>query len=142
MKTLLSFLFCLVASVAAAQQPTLAPSHQYFGGPSLGMIYSDSCTVTGASAQTCNGMRGVVTTGTLTTAAVTAAAYTINNNKATAASVVLCTLEGYSGTLVTNGIPAIVTCVPGAGTITVNFINVHGTNALNGTLAIGFNVVD
>lgn len=139
---LTAMLLSLFASVASAQQPTLAPSHQYFGGPSLGMVYSDACTVTGATPQTCNGMRGVVTTGTLTTAGVTAASYVINNNKALASSVAICTWQGYSGTLVTNGQPVLISCVPGAGTITVNFVNTHPTNALNGTLAIGFHLVD
>jgi hypothetical protein len=142
MKRLLSLLLFLFPLAALAQQPTLAPSHQYFGGPSLGMVYTDSCTVTGATPQTCNGMRGVVTTGTLTTAAATAASYVINNNKALASSVVLCTEQGYSGTLVTNGYPVIMSCVPGAGTITVNLVNTHAANALNGTIAIGFQIVD
>jgi hypothetical protein len=143
MKKLLAALFvALFASVASAQQPTLAPSHQYFGGPSLGMVYTDSCTATGTTPQTCNGMRGVVTTGTLTTAAATASSYVINNNKALASSVVLCFLQAYSGTLVTNGYPTLFSCAPGAGTITVNFANTHAANALNGTLAIGFQVVD
>lgn len=143
MRRFLAALFItLFALPALAQQPTLAPSHQFFAGPSLGMVYTDSCTVSGATPQTCNGMRGVATTASLTTAAVTAASYVINNNKALASSVVMCTILGYSGTLFTNGLPTVYSCVPGAGTITVNFANTHATNALAGTLAIGFHIVD
>lgn len=104
--------------------------------------YPNFCTVTGATPQTCNGASGAVTTGTLTTAAVTNAAYVINNSAVAATSRISCSLQSYSGTLVTNGIPVPVTCVPGAGTITVNMTNVHATNALNGVIVIGFNVAN
>lgn len=100
------------------------------------------CTITGTTPQTCNAMSGVVTTGTLTTAAATNAAFTINNSSVVAASRVHCTNLGYSGTLVTNGYPLFLTCVPGAGTITVNITNTHAANALNGTVAIGFTVIN
>jgi hypothetical protein len=134
--------FLLAIGPAFGQQPTLAPSHQYFGGPSLGMVYTDACTVTGATPQTCNGMRGVVTTGTLTTAAVTAATYTVNNSRALATSVMSCDIGAYSGTWVTNGIPVIGSCAPGAGTITFTLVNVHAANALNGTLTLHFTIED
>lgn len=142
MKRFLLLALLALASPALAQQPTLAPSHQFFAGPSLGMVYSDACTVSGATPQTCNAMRGAVTSASLTTAALTNAAYVINNNKVLTTSVVTCVLLGYSGTIVTNGIPAIVTCVPAAGTITANITNLHGTNALSGTVTIGFSIVD
>jgi len=100
------------------------------------------CTVTGATPQTCNGQRGIVTTGTLTTAAVTNAAYVINNSSVTSTSLIACTLQAYSGTLVTNGLPVAMTCVPGSGTITVNITNIHSVNALNGTVQIGFTVLN
>lgn len=100
------------------------------------------CTVTGSTPQTCNGLRGIVTTGTLTTAAVTDASFVINDTSVAATSMVQCTDQGYSGTLVTNGEPVITTCVPGTGTITVHITNVHATNALNGTVQIGFAVLN
>lgn len=96
------------------------------------------CNASGVSPQTCNGTRGSVTTGTLTTAAATNATYVINNSLVTAASIVICDALAYSGTLVTNGYPMVMVCTPGAGTITVNITNVHPSNALNGTLTIGF----
>jgi hypothetical protein len=101
-----------------------------------------ACTVTGATPQTCNGVSGVVTTGTLTTAAVTDAAYVINDSSVTAASVIQCSDQGYSGTLFTAGLPELITCVPGAGTITVHISNTHATVALNGTVKIGFRVAN
>lgn len=142
MPLLLLLAFLLAIGPAFGQQPTLAPSHQFFAGPSLGMVYTDQCTVTGATPQTCNGMRGVVTTGTLTTAAATAVTYVINNNKALATSVLSCDIAAYSGTWVTNGLPSIGQCTPGAGTITVTIVNSHAANALNGTLALHFTIED
>lgn len=103
-------------------------------------IVGTLCTATGTTPQTCNGIRGVVTTGTLTTAAVTNAAFVINDSSVTTGSVIMCSDQGYSGTLVTNGEPVFSSCVPGTGTITVNITNVHATNALNGTIQIGFTV--
>jgi len=102
-----------------------------------------SCVVTGsASAATCNGVKGVVTTASLTTAALTSAAYTITNSSVTAASQVSCQLQGYSGVLFTAGEPAIMTCVPGAGSIVANIGNLHASVALGGTLTIGFRVTN
>jgi hypothetical protein len=98
------------------------------------------CVVVGpqATPATCNGVRGTVVTTALTNAAGANFAYTINNNLVTAASVIDCTLQAYSGTYTTNGIPIIVSCVPGAGSFIVNLGNAHGANALNGTVKIGF----
>lgn len=100
------------------------------------------CTITGASPQTCNGQRGIVTTGTLTTAAATAASYTINNSSVTASSLVVCENQAYSGTYVTNGTPVILDCKAGSSTITVDFINLNASNAMNGTLQFGFAVLN
>lgn len=105
-----------------------------------GIIYPGACTVSGATPQTCNGPSGVATTASLATAAATNAAYVINNTSVTAASRLSCNVLGYSGTIVTNGYPTIVTCVPTAGVITVNLTNTHAANALSGTVAIGFTV--
>jgi type 1 fimbria pilin len=99
-----------------------------------------TCLATGASPQTCNGGFGKVTTGTLTTAAATSASFTINNANVTATNALICTINAYSGTFSTNGDPVIEGCVPGAGTITVNFRNVNAANALNGALTFGFQV--
>ena len=96
------------------------------------------CTITGVTPQTCNGQRGIVTTGTLTTAGVTSASFTINNSSVSATSMIQCTINSYSGTISTNGVPMITQCVPGAGSFVVNIYNAHATNALNGAVGIGF----
>lgn len=119
-----------------------APLSVKGNGTGLVLLGQTICTVTGATPQTCNGQRGIVTTGTLTTAAATNAAFVINNSSVTTSSLVICTDQGYSGTLVTNGYPVIMTCVPGSGTITVNITNTHAANALNGTVQIGFTVLN
>lgn len=106
------------------------------------LIIPNVCTVTGATPQTCNAISGAVTTGTLTTAAATNAAYVINNSAVAAASRVSCQVMAYSGTIVTNGYPQIISCVPTAGVITVNLTNTHAANALSGTVVIGFWVVN
>jgi hypothetical protein len=100
------------------------------------------CTSSGSTPQTCNGQRGIATTNSLSTAAATNAAYVINNSSVTTSSLVECTDQAYSGTLVTNGYPVIMSCVPGTGTITVNITNTHAANALSGTVQIGFAVLN
>lgn len=142
MRLFLALAFALAPVFASAQQPTQAPTHEYFAGPTLGMTYTSTCTATGATPQTCNATKGAVTTGSLTTAALTAASYVINNNLATAASIVSCDLAAYSGTFFTAGTPAIGSCTPGAGTITVTILNLHATVALAGTLTINFAIID
>ena len=104
-----------------------------YGGQSI-------CTASGATPQTCNGQRGTVTTNSLSTAAATDASYVINNSSVSSASLVVCSINAYSGTLSTNGDPVVTQCVPGSGTITVNVRNVHAANALSGTVAISFAV--
>lgn len=106
----------------------------------IGQLNGAPCVASGATPQTCNGTRGLVTTNSLSTAAVTNAAFVINDSIVTAGTFVSCNLTAYSGTLVTNGVPVILTCVPGAGTITVNIYNAGATNALSGTLNISFTV--
>lgn len=99
------------------------------------------CTASGATPQTCNGQRGLVTTNSLSTAATTDATFQINDNSVTAASMIQCTLDTYSGTMVTNGIPVVTLCVPASGNITVHITNV-GANAMGGTVGIAFVVMN
>jgi len=131
-------------SVAAGGPSADANANLSVAGTGTGIVLLGQtiCTVTGATPQTCNGQRGIVTTGTLTTATSTASTYQINNSSVTTSSMVQCTLQAYSGTYFTNGIPVILDCKPGSGSITVDFANINGTNALNGTLAIGFAVLN
>lgn len=106
------------------------------------MALGTFCTAAGATPQTCNGLRGIVTTGTLTTAANTASTYVINDSSITSSSLIACVLQAYSGTYVTNGLPEVMDCKAGSGTLTVDFANTNGTNALNGTLKFGFVVLN
>lgn len=122
--------------------PWTGPAHEVWLGPSVGRQWTGYCTATGTTPQTCNATKGSVTTGTLTTAAVTAGSYVINNVNANTNSVMSCQLASYSGTLFTNGLPQLMTCTPGAGTITIGFANVHASNALNGTITWHFTIED
>lgn len=101
------------------------------------------CTVAAsANAGTCSGQKGVYTTASLSTAAGAAStAQTITNTSVTTTSVVLCTVNAYSGALGTNGNPT-VTCIPGSGTISATVVNGAPTNALSGTVGIGFFVAN
>lgn len=135
-KRILAACLAAVLLTSSLAVPALAQATMSIGGINV----PGACTASGATPQTCNGFQGVATTGTLTTAAATNAAYVINNSQVAATSRVHCSVLGYSGTIVTNGYPIIISCVPGAGTITVNLTNTHAANALNGTVAIGFSV--
>lgn len=142
MKSIIAFLALCILSIGALAQQGIGPQRKVWLGPSVGEQFAVGCSATGTSPQTCNGAWGKVTTGTLTTAAATAATFTINNSSVSATSWVSCQLNGYSGTVTTNGWPEILYCTPGAGTITVTFLNGHATAALSGTLTIGFDVTD
>ena len=140
------FAACLAIAGAAFAQapggPFTAPSHETFLGPSIGKQWTGVCTASGATPQTCNATKGAVTTNTLSTAAGSTAVYVINNNLINSNTILSCDMGAYSGTFFTNGLPQIGSCVAGAGTLTITFINPHATNALNGTIQIFFNIVD
>lgn len=126
------------ATLAPGQSADIWTDHtNYVTASGTGSL--TSCTASGTSPQTCNGSAGVVTTGNLTTATSTAAsAYTISNSSVTAASVIACTTDAYSATWHTNGVPVVTGCLAGAGTIAVEIQNVDTTNALSGTVGVGF----
>lgn len=134
----LALLSLILAPILAPLVPAQAANITLDGD----LIIPNVCTITGATPQTCNARSGAVTTGTLTTAAVTNAAYVINNSAVVATSRVYCQILAYSGTPVTNGIPVIVACAPAAGTITLQITNAHASNAMNGTLVLAFWVLN
>lgn len=113
----------------------------YTGTPQI-VSAGSYCTASGATPQTCNGQRGLVTTASLSTAAATNANYVINNSLVTAASVCQVTVASYSGTLVTNGYPQPLVSATGTGTLTVSVTNTHAANALSGTVGLAFNCVN
>jgi hypothetical protein len=94
------------------------------------------CTISGASPQACNSWLGTVTTGPLSTAALTSASYVVNNSTVAAGSLIRCGIQNYAGA----GVALITQCVSGAGTITVNIYNASSSAALSGTLTFGFSV--
>jgi hypothetical protein len=96
------------------------------------------CTASGATPQTCNASRGVVTTNSLATAASTAAAFVINDSLVTAQSACGASI----GNTTSTGTPTIASVVTGAGTITVLVANVATAAALNNTVNIVFNCIN
>jgi hypothetical protein len=111
---------------------------QWTAGATPPMISLGSfCTASGATPQTCNAQRGVVTTNSLATAASTAATYVINNSLVTANSACAAAI----GNTTSTGTPTVASTVTGAGTITVLIANVATAAALNNTLNINFNCI-
>lgn len=89
---------------------------------------------TGAAlAVTTNSRNCVITTESLSTAAVTAVIYVVTNNTITATSNVIATV-GF-GTC-TTGTPQVTKVAPGAGTVSVTIFNSAAATALNGTLLL------
>jgi len=98
-------------------------------------------TATAASAAvTCNAAIGLITTESLTTAAAAEYVLTLTNNRLKVGSMVYATVGNGTSTQGT------VVCSGGvsktAGTVTIKVSNTHASEALNGTLLIGFFVVD
>lgn len=129
-------------SVGGASSDTNANISLAGKGTGLAILGQTICTVAGATPKACNGQRGIVTTAALTTAALTDESYVIDNTSVTGDSLVICQINGYSGALGAKGDPVITSCTPGTGTITVNINNAHATAALDGTVAIGFVVLN
>lgn len=99
-------------------------------------------TGSGASGQTLSVQRGIITTNSLSTAAATAVTYSVTNTFVASTSLILLTNQAYSGTYVTNGYPVLMQAAPGSGSFIVTIVNTHAANALAGTLAIGFVIMN
>ena len=87
-----------------------------------------ACTTTLASANaTCNGLRDGITVSSITTATngVVSNAITVNDSAATAASQIICSVNGYAS----NGVPADVNIVPSNGTFTFQIQNTSVSGA-------------
>jgi len=88
---------------------------------------------------TLNAASGVITTQAAATAAgAIEAGFTLTNSCIVAGSVVTLQIVAYSGTWFTNGVPYLVCEAPGAGSVVIKVANIHGANALNGTMEIHF----
>lgn len=90
-----------------------------------------------ANAVTASGKAGVITTSALTTVAGASYAITWTNTQIAAASAIQLTLMGGTNTIKDITLQA----TAGAGTSTLTIYNNDGTNPLNGTLLIGYQVV-
>lgn len=99
-------------------------------------------TSTGSTNVTINERRGRWTTASLTTASGASTTATLTNSFITAAATVKVWEGTYSGTIVTDGIPKLYSGNPGSGSIDIPIHNIHGTNALDGTLTIHFEVAN
>lgn len=89
------------------------------------------------TAVTANGTVGIVTAFASTLAADAAESYTVNNTNVGVGSSVLISVSGYTGTMVTNGVPMAVVTDVAEGSFVVNIVNV-GTAALAGQVTITF----
>lgn len=82
-----------------------------------------------------------VVTQTFTTAANGSNSFNINIPTVKDGDMAFVTLMSYSGVIGTNGSPIPTIYAVGNGLIRVNICNVDATNALNGTLTLGFRII-
>ena len=88
-----------------------------------------------AGAATLNKQSGVITSESLTTAAAATYTLTLTNSTITAASIVTVTLANGTNTQGTLDTGLV---TPGSGSVTIQVRNIHASQALNGTIKIGF----
>lgn len=91
---------------------------------------------------TANAPSVVITTVSLTNAVNTDIAFVLTDSAIEANSDIQATVDGYSGTVVTNGMPYAYITGISAGSCTVHVCNVHPANALSGTVKVGVNAVN
>lgn len=105
----------------------------------IAKLVLDFNTATGAAnAVTLNGQAGEFTTEALTTAALTDITYTLTNNRVKSGDLVLPVLGNGTNS---QGSPVLLTTNVTNGTVTFKIRNAHATQALNGTLKVGFLVL-
>jgi hypothetical protein len=96
-----------------------------------------TATATGGAA-TLNKSAGVITSEALTTAAAAAYTLTLTNSAIAAADQVFASVANGTNS---QGIPVVTRITPGAGSATIEVTNLHGSEALNGTIVIAFMVL-
>lgn len=101
------------------------------------VIFGKTNGTEASNAVTVNGVAGVITTSSLTTAGSSSYAITWTNSSITSTSVVLLTIAG--GTNTTENITLKV--IPGSGTATLTIYNNTASTALNGTIFISYLVM-
>lgn len=92
-----------------------------------------------AGAATLNTPAGTITSEALTTAAAASYTLTLTNSSISASSKVMVSVANGTNT---QGVPVLSTVKPGAGSATIVVANLHATQALNGTLAISYAVIN
>ena len=97
-----------------------------------------SQTTSPTTAVEIDGCSGQIATQTFTTAGLGVTSFALTNSVITTNNIVIPTIMTYSGTLVTNGLPSVICTNIANGSIRINIINSHPTNALNGFFTIGF----
>jgi len=102
-----------------------------------GAVTQATSTATGV---TMNAASGVITTFTSTAAAGNTVSFVLTDSAIAAGSAVHVTIDNYSGTLVTNGVPYVTVSGIAGGSCTLNVSNIHAANALAGVLKIGVTV--
>lgn len=94
-----------------------------------------------STAVTCDAVLGRVETVNTTLAANSTVAFTVNCDKIVSSQNIIMSLENYSGTYITNGMPIIEVGNVALGSFTVHLTNIHPSNALSGVITLIFNVV-
>jgi hypothetical protein len=89
---------------------------------------------------TLNARKGLITTFTPSTAALSATIFTVTNSFATASSHIEAYVVSYGGTLVTNGVPLVMVKARASGSFDIAIYNIDGTNALATSLVIGYEI--
>ena len=150
--------FLVAAAMAFSALPALAAPLTYYNSPFdtpnsavnslITQINGANGIPTAASLQTgtdasnavtLNGVKGTVTTESLTTAAGAVFTSTLTNSAITASSIVLVSVGLGSAT---TGSPALTTVTPAAGSAVIKIQNIHASAAFNGTLTHSFLVIN
>tara|TARA_B100000214_G_C23540996_1_gene434027 strand:- start:82 stop:522 length:441 start_codon:yes stop_codon:yes gene_type:complete len=93
-----------------------------------------------ATSQNCNS--GLLTTVSQTLAAYQSLTFQVHFDSYKVGDIVLASIQNYSGTYVTHGLPVINVEIPSVnGVFEIKVMNCHNANALAGTLKIGFKVI-
>lgn len=108
------------------------------GEISIGPKGGTKTATSSAGAVTYAGPSGVITTESLTTAALATYTLTVTNSYILATDIIDVTIQGGTSSA---GTPLFLSAVPAAGSVVIKVYNAHATNALNGTLVIAFSAM-
>jgi hypothetical protein len=102
-----------------------------------GLKHTNAATASSGAA-TLNNTSGIITSESLTTAGLADYTLTLTNSYVTTTSFVYCVV--WNGTN-TQGTVALGTIKPAAGSVVIIVHNLHATQALNGTIKVGFSIL-